>query len=88
MPVALRLDGFTFFFYANEGNPREPAHVPVRKAGAEAKFWLTPRVQLARNDGFDARALRRIAEVVENHRSLLLRAWNERFSQARHLRRG
>ncbi len=25
MPVILRLNGFKFFFYSNEGNPREPA---------------------------------------------------------------
>jgi hypothetical protein len=44
MPTVLRADGFRFFFYANEGN--EPAHIHVRKAEGEAKFWLTPNVSL------------------------------------------
>ena len=43
MPVALSLDGFKLFFYANEGSPREPTHVHVRNDGAEAKFWLFPQ---------------------------------------------
>lgn len=68
MPVALRLDGIKFFFYTNEGNPHEQAHVHVRSAEAEAKFWLLPQVQLARNDGFDARTLRQIAGMVRDHR--------------------
>jgi hypothetical protein len=42
MLTVLRADGFWFFFYANEGN--EPAHIHVRKAEGEAKFWLTPDV--------------------------------------------
>jgi len=80
MPVALRLDGIKFFFYTNEGSPREQAHVHVRSAGAEAKFWLLPQVQLAPNDGFDARTLRQIADMVRDHRELLERAWNEHFA--------
>lgn len=80
MPVALRLDGFKFFFYSNEGNPREPAHVHVRKAGAEAKFWLLPEVKLARNDGFDARTLGKLATIVAEHRDFLEGFWNEYFS--------
>ena len=80
MPVALRLDGFKFFFYTNEGCPREPAHIQVRKAGAEAKFWLSPGVRLARNDGFDARTLRRITGMVINHRDSLEKAWHEHFA--------
>jgi hypothetical protein len=79
MPVVLRRDGFTFFFYSNEGDPREPAHIHVRKAGAEAKLWLVPQVQLARNDGFDARTLRYIVGIVTDHREQLTRAWNDYF---------
>jgi hypothetical protein len=58
MPVVLRRDGFRFFFYANEGDPREPPHIHVELAGMEAKFWLTPEVHLAYADDFDARTLR------------------------------
>lgn len=81
MPVVLRLNGFKFFFYSDEGEPLEPAHIHVFKAGSEAKFWLQPSVQLARNDGFDARTLRRIFTMVAEHRSVLEEAWHVYFSQ-------
>lgn len=47
MPTIFVYVGFRFFFYSNEGQPREPAHVHVRKAGAEAKFWVRPKVEVA-----------------------------------------
>ncbi|MBV5311032.1 DUF4160 domain-containing protein [Chromatium okenii] len=80
MPVVLRVNGFKFFFYANEGNPREPAHIHVRKAEAEAKFWLEPQVQLARNDGFNASTLRQIIELVQINQAQLKRDWYEYFT--------
>ncbi|MCH4564204.1 MULTISPECIES: DUF4160 domain-containing protein [Halomonas] len=80
MPTVLRLDGFKFFFYSDEGDPREPPHIHVFKAGSEAKFWLVPEVQLARNDGFDARMLRRISAMVAQHRKALEEAWHEYFA--------
>ncbi|TIC78490.1 DUF4160 domain-containing protein [Crenobacter intestini] len=79
MPVILRYQGFKFFFYSNEGTPLEAAHIHVRSPNGEAKFWLAPDVQLARNDGFDARTLKELAAVVQENRDLLERAWNDYF---------
>jgi hypothetical protein len=80
MPTVLRFQGFRFFFYSNEGNPLEPAHIHIFKAGAEAKFWLLPDVQLARNDGFDAKSLRTITAMIIQHRDILEGAWHDYFS--------
>ena len=79
MPVILRFKGYRFFFYSNEGDPLEPIHVHVRSADGEAKFWLTPHVALARNDGFNARDLKELLDVVELNRQMLVEAWNEYF---------
>ncbi len=79
MPVIFRYKGYRFFFYSNEGSPREPIHVHVRGSKGEAKFWLSPMVNLARSDGLDAGSLRELAEVVEQNADLIERAWNEYF---------
>ena len=55
MPVVFRHDGYRFFFYSDEGNPREPIHIHVRSADKEARFWLFPDVRMAYNDGYDSR---------------------------------
>lgn len=79
MPVVLRYKGFRFFFYSNEGSPREPVHVHVMGAGGEAKFWILPNVALAESDGFDARTLKELLDVVTNNSELIERIWNEYF---------
>ncbi|HHY6382714.1 TPA: DUF4160 domain-containing protein [Salmonella enterica] len=80
MPVILRFKGYRFFFYSNEGDPLEPAHIHVRGTDGEAKFWLTPEVLLARNDGFNARDLKELVGVVEENCKLLMEAWNDYFA--------
>jgi hypothetical protein len=80
MPTFFRYAGFRFFFYSNEGDPREPVHVHVAKEGGEAKFWVTPDVALAGSTGFDARTLRRLSAVVAERKDEIRAAWHEHFS--------
>jgi hypothetical protein len=47
MPRVFIWDGYRFHFFANEGDPREPAHIHVAAPDADAKFWLFPEVELA-----------------------------------------
>lgn len=74
MPVVFRHDGLRYFFFCNEGNPREPPHVHVHAAGKDAKVWLVPDVALADGKGFNAKELRRILDVIESHKDELVRA--------------
>ena len=80
MPVILRFRGYVFFFYSNEGNPLEPAHIHVRNAESEAKFSLEPDISLARNDGFNSKELKEIFVIVETHRTQFTEAWYDYFS--------
>ena len=79
MPTVFRDRGFRFFFYSNEGSPREPVHIHVEKDGVEAKFWLLPQVRLAYNDGYDARTLRELQGMTEANRALIERTWDAYF---------
>ncbi len=65
MPVVFRERGCRFHFYFSEGDPREPVHVHVAKAGMDAKLWLLPDVRFAYDRGFDARAQRWLLDLVE-----------------------
>jgi hypothetical protein len=80
VPVVFRYKSLRFFFYSNEGDPRDGVHVHGRNGDGEAKFWLTPTVYLADSDGFDARTLRDLRDVVSANRELIERAWNEHFT--------
>ena len=78
MPTVLRIDGFRFFFFSNEGN--EPPHIHVQRAENYAKFWLEP-LQLAANSGYTSREIARVSELIEQHHPLLVEAWNEFFNR-------
>ncbi len=79
MPVVFRRGGFRFFFYANEGSPREATHIHVERDEQQAKFWLRPEVSIAYNDGFNARSLRELLRLVESNRESIEQAWNDFF---------
>ena len=79
MPTVHRENGFQYFFFSNEGNPREPVHIHVRKAGAIAKVWLEPEPGLADSDGFTAQELRAILNVIQSNRQSFIEAWHEHF---------
>ena len=80
MPVVLRIDGFSFLIYGNEGNPREPVHIHVKLGRDEANFWLSPQVVLAYNRGLNGPTLNPAQRLVEKHHIKLERAWNDFFS--------
>jgi hypothetical protein len=79
MPVVFRYNGVRFFFFSNEGSPREPIHIHAQQGDAEAKFWLRPEVTVAENFGFDRRALTELLGVVLQNRELIEGRWHEYF---------
>lgn len=80
MPVVFRWKGYRFFFFSNEGDPREPLHIHVRRGRDNAKFWLYPEVSLAYNRGFSSREQSELARVVEEKSDEIESAWNEHFA--------
>ncbi len=79
MRVILRFEGYRFFFFSNEGDPREPVHIHVRKAEKVAKFWLDPAVVVADSYGMASTELARLAQVVTDNHDLFVRRWDEYF---------
>ncbi len=81
MPVVIRYKGYRFFFYSNEGNPREPLHIHVRKGEAQAKFWLEPEPMVAESYALSSSELRELLSVAIENAERIRRDWDEHFSQ-------
>ena len=76
MPTLLNQDGFKFFFYANEHDPR---HIHVMNADGYAKIELgTLRVIQRKMDPSD---LRRAVKIAKDHNVEFERKWDEFFSR-------
>jgi Domain of unknown function (DUF4160) len=85
MPVVFRHGGLRYYFFSNEGSPREPPHVHVKGGGCDAKVWLEPEISIADSYGFNSGELSNILRVVADNRDLILRAWHEHFANGRPL---
>ena len=77
MPTIFHEGPYRFFFYANDRD--EPPHVHVEHENKKVKFWLTP-VRLERSGGFNRSEINRIRKLVEENQEVLLRGWNEYFT--------
>jgi uncharacterized protein DUF4160 len=79
MPVVFRESGLRYYFFSNEGAPRELPHIHVKGGGRDAKIWLEPEASIADSYRFNSRELARILRVVSENRERILRAWHEHF---------
>jgi GrpB-like predicted nucleotidyltransferase (UPF0157 family) len=76
-PTVLRTRGYRFYFFSKEEN--QP-HVHVATHGNEAKFWLSPRVTLATNQGLRRNELSVARRLIEGHLDEILAKWEEHLS--------
>jgi hypothetical protein len=63
-PVFKRESEYTFKIYSNE---EERMHIHVLYENKEAKFWLEPEVELAKNTGIPEHKLSEIRKIVEKN---------------------
>ena len=79
VPTLLNEAGLRFFFYSNEGDPREAPHVHVECGDGVAKFWLSP-VRLADSIGMVSKDLKRAREIVEKNATSFKERWDAYFN--------
>jgi hypothetical protein len=75
-PTVFRAEGFRFYFFSRE-EPR--MHVHVHGENGEAKFWLEPQIELARNYGLSDPEVNRALRLILEKEDDIRRAWNEHF---------
>ena len=80
MPTLLRVEGFRFFFFSNEG--QEPPHVHLSKGDGVAKLWLRP-VRLAYAYGLAPAELRRARELTVEYEPTFVERWHDYFGGTR-----
>ena len=75
-PTIFRHGGYRFFFFSRE-EPR--IHVHVICADGEAKFWLEPEIELARNFRLSSAQLAEVLDLIEEHADEFKTAWKRHF---------
>ncbi len=77
MPVVLRIKGFRFFFYSDEGD--EPVHIHIEKAEKRGKIWLMPEYSEEFLYGFTVSEAKNIRKIIIENFEILKSAWYEHF---------
>ena len=54
-------------------------HVHIYCGDGEAKYWLEPEIELARNYGLSRLQLKQIEKIIEAHHDDIRDAWREHF---------
>jgi hypothetical protein len=75
-PTVFREGEFRFFFFSRE-EPRP--HVHISHPDGEAKFWISPTVELARNIGLSSTTIKEAERLVETRQQEIIDAWNNHF---------
>jgi Domain of unknown function (DUF4160) len=55
-------------------------HVHVYRSTGEAKFWMEPEIELARNYGLTDRQLDTALRLIRDHEYEICAAWKKHFS--------
>ena len=76
MPTVLRYKDYRFFFFSRE---ETRVHIHVYSPNGEAKFWLKPEVELAKNVHFSRKQLHEIEKVIDSNYEMFVKAWEEYF---------
>ncbi|MCI5138791.1 MAG: DUF4160 domain-containing protein [Candidatus Electrothrix sp. AR1] len=75
-PTIFRYKGYRFLFFSRE-EPR--MHVHVQCSHGEAKFWIEPSIELARNNGLSSKELRSAEKIIKEHVNEIRTAWQKHF---------
>ena len=76
-PTVFREGPFRFFFFSRE---EVRLHIHVQSADGEAKYWLEPTIDVARNYRLSAQDLRQVEQLIQEHEQEIRDAWNRHFA--------
>jgi hypothetical protein len=75
-PTVFKENGFRFFLFSRaETRP----HIHITHSDGEAKFWISPEVDLAMSSGLSSQQIRVVEKMVQQHLEEILYAWNKHF---------
>jgi hypothetical protein len=75
-PTIFKALGYRFFFFSRE---ESRMHVHAICADGEAKFWLEPQIELAKNHRLSRTQLKEIEDLIEVHLDEIKSAWSRHF---------
>ena len=64
-----------FLLFPGEERP----HIHVVSATGESKFWMEPKIEIAKNYYHSAKQLKEIKQLIQENHHAIISAWNRHF---------
>jgi hypothetical protein len=77
MPTVFRIDGYRFFFFSDEHNPK---HIHIEKADSYARIELES-LNVTDKYNINSKELKKLVKLVEENIDTLQGAWDEYFNK-------
>ena len=75
-PTVFRARGFRFYFFSKE---EHRIHIHAKHPDGEAKFWMTPRIQLVYSRGLNETQVCEAQMLIEEYDIEIHGAWQRHF---------
>ena len=75
-PTVFRYKDYRFFFFSREEMRK---HVHIYCPDGEAKYWIDPEIELAKNHGLSASRLNEIEKIIKDRIDEITNSWNQHF---------
>ncbi len=75
-PTVFRQMGYRFFFFSRE---EKRMHIHVHSENGEAKFWMDPQIELAKNHNLSKHQINEIERIPEVHYGEIKDSWSKHF---------
>ena len=74
-PTILKIKGYRFFVFSRE---ESRMHIHVMCQNGEAKFWLSPKIELANNYELSKSQINEIKNIIEENYDRFKNAWKNK----------
>ena len=75
-PTVFRYKDYRFFFFSREEIRK---HIHIYCPDGEAKFWIDPKIELAKNHGLSTSRLNEIEKIIKDRIDEITDSWNQHF---------
>jgi len=75
-PTIFREGPYRFYFFSRE---ESRVHIHVASGDGEAKFWLSPDIELAEVHGLPEREITKLVTIIRDHEQQIRAAWATHF---------
>ena len=75
-PTVFKYKNYRFFFFYREENR---IHIHVYSPDGEAKFWLEPNIELAKNYNLSLKEVNELLPIIQEHKDEIINAWEKHF---------